>query len=984
MLHWRALIALAMVACAGVASGMAPDEAGSGTIRITGDRLSGFVLPVQPLQGDIVLQSLSAHAWTVDDTKRLTLSGDVRIGIAGYEFTAEHAAIWLNRIPSADGVISQIAVYANKLSDPTRRAGSGVSGEQPLITASVRGEVKLRVTRMVQGRPSGSVLLTNGEARVAEYLRGLLARDVSLRRSPLLEQPAEKSMPTPVPGGPVDRTEIFLPETVDLPGVESPLPPLIVPNGQLRFQAGKSELITGETENVAVISGGVNVEYIAGTTEERYSRLTISAEKAVVFSDPGSVEEMMRGSLEASSVRGVYLEGNVVATVNGEEYVVRTPRAFYDFRTGQAVMVDAILRTYNRQDNRLVYMRAKELRQVAANQWEGDRVTVSTSEFFRPTIALGASSVTVTQQDEGSRGDVTHITSRHNTLNVVGMPIAYWPKFSGTTEDIALRSIRFNSQSSDGLGIETEWDLYTLLGIERPPGTDLVLRADGYTKRGGGAGVEFSYELDDMYGVVDLYGMFDSGEDRTSTGQRVEQDDEFRGVALAEHTMRLSPSWWLQAQGAWISDPSYITTWREEDFADRREYETSLYLKYQDGNHALTALAKTSLNDFISNSYLLASQQFVVEKMPEVGYHRYGDSLFGDRVTYSSRSSVSRMRMLFEESTPAELGVPGSAFGLGPMVPVNTPLYVSGLRENAVLRLDSRHELQMPMNVGALRVVPFVVGRFTAYDPEFDEFSDDTDSFRVFGSAGVRISTTIQNVNNRAQSRLFDVHRIRHIIEPAVTAWTSYTSVEESDIPVYDLDVEGVGSTEAVEFSLRNTWQTQRGGPGMWRSVDFLVFEPALVLTGTDDRTKSPVPQFFEYWPEYSQFGNHAKGSASWLISDSLTLGGTVIYDLDTELFARSSVGLEMRHSPDLTTYIEYRALDWSDTELLEAGVNYRMTRQYRFIFIPQWDFRAEEFRALTLRVIRSFPDFDLLFSMSHDSIRDETSFGASIQLAEF
>lgn len=977
------VVLVALFAC--TAKLAAQPETETTRVRITGDRLSGFVLPVEPIAGDIVLESMNASAWTVDDTKRIVLSGDARVQIGQYEFTADHIVVWLNRIPSAEGLINQIAIYANQLNDPKRRAGAGISGEQPLITASTRGEVKLRVTLMRQGRPAGSQLLADGERRLAEHLKMLLAREERLRRTPRIEQPAPKVSPRPVPGGPVDRSELFLPEEVELPPVESPLPPLIVPEGQLRFQAGNVEVTTGEDENVAIITGGVTVEYISGAAEDRYSRLTLSAEKGVVFSDPGPLEDMMSGELDAENVRGVYLEGDVVATVNGDEYVIRTPRAFYDFRTGQAVMVDAVLRTYRRQDNRLIYVRAKELRQVAANQWEGKGIVASTSEFFRPTIALGAGEVVVTQQPaEGDEGR-TYIESRHNTLNLVGVPVAYWPKFAGTMDDVALRSVNFSGESTNGVGIETRWDLYTLLGIERPAGTDLELRADGYTKRGGGAGLNFKYALDNMNGAVELYGLFDLGdEDRTSSGILVKPEQEVRGVVLVEHAQRLTPSWWLQTQGAYISDPSFITTWRETDFAQRREYETSGYLKYQSGNHAFTLLAKSSLNDFISNSYLLASQGYVVEKLPEVGYYRYGDSFFGDSVTYSTQSRVSYMRMLFEESTPRDLGVPGAAFGIGPLTPVSTMLEAAGLHEDYVGRLDSRHELAMPMQLGALKVVPFVVGRFTAYDQTFENFSSDDDDFRVFASAGVRLSTEIQRVYNNVQSALFDVHRLRHIIEPRVTAWVAHSSIDERDLPVYDQFVEGVGATEAVEFALRNTFQTQRGGPGMWRSVDVLVFEPAIVLTGTDERTKSPVPQFYEFWPEYSQFGNHAKGSASWLISDSLTLGGTVIYDLDEEVFARSSIGLEMRHSPDLTTYIEYRALDVSDTELLEAGVNYRLTRQYRFIVIPQWDFNADQFRSMTLRVVRSFPDFDVLLTFNYDSIRDETSYGASIRLQEF
>src|SRR5689334_10678727 len=39
-------------------------------IPLNGDRLSGIVLPIEPLNTDINLSALRATAWTVDDTKR--------------------------------------------------------------------------------------------------------------------------------------------------------------------------------------------------------------------------------------------------------------------------------------------------------------------------------------------------------------------------------------------------------------------------------------------------------------------------------------------------------------------------------------------------------------------------------------------------------------------------------------------------------------------------------------------------------------------------------------------------------------------------------------------------------------------------------------------------------------------------------------------------------------------------------------------------
>ena len=99
---------------------------------------------------------------------------------------------------------------------------------------------------------------------------------------------------------------------------------------------------------------------------------------------------------------------------------------------------------------------------------------------------------------------------------------------------------------------------------------------------------------------------------------------------------------------------------------------------------------------------------------------------------------------------------------------------------------------------------------------------------------------------------------------------------------------------------------------------------------------------------------------------------------------ARGSIGAELQHSPIFTTYVEYRTIEASDNELLDIGWIYRLTPKYRLILQPQWDLREEEFRAVTVQVVRSFPDFDFELRVRQDEIRDETSFGASIGLVNF
>ncbi len=945
-------------------------------VPVTSDRISGFVLPIEPVTGDIRIEALRASAWNVDDTKRLLLGGDVRISIGAYIFESDAAAVWINRIPSEDGLINQIAMYFDHVDDPTRRAGLSVRGNQVLVTGSARGAVALQVSLLENERPSATGLLRRADQRLAAYLRTTLSEPPP----PLGQRPYVQT------GPPREPDQAALPADVTLPSRQGRTPPLLVPDATVWFTWDRLEIETGEEENTVTLTGSVVVEYATSGREQDVSQLMLSAQRAVVFTDPGSIEEMMTGRLEAESIRGIYLEGNVNVIAEQGQYQVRAPQMYYDFRTGRAIMLNAVMRTYANRGRLPVYIRAEQLRQIAANQWTGKDVRASASEFFTPHLSIGAERVTVTRDISPDDPDdaTIHLDSRGNTVRLGNTPVVYWPKFSGSVQDIPLQSVTIGTRDNDGVRLETKWDAFSLLGLDQPKRMKADLRMDGFSKRGAGFGLDFSYEMEHGAGSAELYGLYDDGVDRTSSGREVEHNEELRGVALWEHIMRLDRNWMLQAQAAWISDETFITAWREDDFVERREYETSLYLKRVKGNEALTVLGKTDLNDFVSNDYLLASRQLQVERLPEVTYRRYGDSWFNDTVTYSGETRVSRLRFKFEQSTPRQLGVRGRAFGIGDDDPVVDALRDAGLRTAFRNRFDSRHEIVMPGSWGNVKIAPYLVGRFTAYDDDFQEFSSDADSQRMFGAAGVRFNTQFQRIDNSVENRLFDLHRLRHIIEPSLSLWYGYADVDQDDLPLYDPAVESLATGSIVELALRNTWQTQRGGPGRWHSADVLTVDAALVLHSGDGDRESPTPQFFDYRPEYSQFGDHLYTSFQWLPSDHLSFVGEATYDTDESTITRGSIGTALRHNPLLSTFVEYRYIDISENELLAIGWDYQLTPKYRVILRPQWDLREDEFRAVRFGVTRSFPDFDFTIQIRHDEIRDDTTLAASMDLATF
>ncbi len=125
-------------------------------------------------------------------------------------------------------------------------------------------------------------------------------------------------------------------------------------------------------------------------------------------------------------------------------------------------------------------------------------------------------------------------------------------------------------------------------------------------------------------------------------------------------------------------------------------------------------------------------------------------------------------------------------------------------RRRAVNRVDTRHEFSLPRELGIFKIVPFVVGRFTGYDDDFESFSSDADSLRFFGTGHVtaaRSSSTCPTASNRGSS-IFPPHAPHH---RAASRWGGFSNVDETDLPEYDAEVESLAATTAAHLGVRKT-----------------------------------------------------------------------------------------------------------------------------------------------------------------------------------
>ncbi|MDZ4756223.1 MAG: hypothetical protein SGJ11_17240 [Phycisphaerae bacterium] len=982
-------------------------------VAITGDRLSGFILPIAPVSSDLVLAAANAWTWQVDDTQRIQLEGDVRVRLGSYSFSAERAVIWINRLPTAAGEVNQIAIYFDHADEPTQRAGFGAAGDDLLVTASTRGDVLLRVINRSASPAPPSPFVARGQTRLAGYLRTLARQieDGEARMSPLprIDVPVMQTDPPPAPGQPA----MPRPPTIgpgDAASIRLPPPPtslpIIRPDGVVMFSA--KDIIVDEhdaTMDVITVTGSVMIEYDADAPEGP-QRLEMRAERGVIFLEDGAIRSLRDGgrTLSPAEITGVYLEGGVVATDG--KYTVRGSKVFYDFANNRATIVDAVLRTFARFGRPVtLYARAAEMRQVARDEFQADDASISTSEFFIPHLSVGAERVTITQPPPEMDGPAT-IKAETITFRAGTVPFFALPGFEGAIEPQPLRSVNVGFRSELGAEIMTRWDLYQLLGMAPPDGVDAVLSAGGYTERGPALGTRFSLSRGAMVGDLDLFGLYDGGgTDRTASGLDVEQDSGFRGIADGEFQTPLSTDVMLQAQLAYISDETFVTSWRRSDFSNRREYETSVYLVSQTENTALTLLAKYGLNGALSNSYLLAGPGYQVDKLPELAYRRYGDDIWSG-LSWTQVWSASMMALRPTKGSPGSLGIPRFAFDL-PTANSNIAdaYFDAGYTDDYVGRVYTRHALSRPFGENNWSIVPFASGQAAGYFMEdFKAYSPDAEEITFSAGGGVRASARFVRIDDKAESRLFDIHRIRHIIEPNSTLWGGWSNIDPGDVPIYDQDVEGANGGAAAQFGVRQQWQTQRGGPGAWESVNFITVDTGVVFNdgGSDFQqedarnpyvmAQSALPAFYTWRPELSQFGSHLYGMGAWQISDTFTIAGTGTYLLEDrtgvtdpdailENLAKGSIGLEMRHSTDVSTYLEYRYIAPTSSELLQLGVLYQVGKKYLIAFSPQYDLQAGELRRIQGSLSRTFPDFNLHLNAGYDLIEDQTSVSLSLRI---
>jgi hypothetical protein len=582
-------------------------------------------------------------------------------------------------------------------------------------------------------------------------------------------------------------------------------------------------------------------------------------------------------------------------------------------------------------------------------------------------------------------GQRVKVIGRNVTLNVLGVPVFWLPGFKGDPDQLPLRQIRVADSNREGFTLRTVWDLNAVLALDWP-GVGLELKLDYFDSRGFALGVDGGWQTAEHTGRLFSYLLpEDRGEDILPLGSRIDQDGDTRGMFTFEDIWRFRENWSVITELSYISDETFVPAFVRGLAKTTEDFRNRVILERQDEQSQFTLDVSAAQGDFIAAEHLLQTDGYRVERLPEArlvwGMRDVFEETLPGVLAYGFEARLGSLSLDFSDATAEDYGFfsagqADAAQGTLPAQSVGDVLRAAGLDEDPVTRLDSRHELVATLSAGPLRITPFVVGRVTAYDTDFGDFSpSQSENARLWGGAGLTVSTVLQRVNNDAESRVLDIHRIRHLIEPSVTVWTGDSNIDRSDLPVFDDDVENLLTGTMFRAAVDQIWQTKRGGMGRWRDADVFRVTTEYVWSSEGTGT-SAIPRWYAARPELSNPGEFLGVRTVWQPTEVVAIASEGVYDLDANEFARVSGGVLIEHGAGFRTSLDLRRIELLDTTYGSIAARYRFTEKYALTALTTYNFSEDDFQNVSGILQRRFQFGSLGVVFNYDTIVDETSLG--------
>jgi hypothetical protein len=438
-----------------------------------------------------------------------------------------------------------------------------------------------------------------------------------------------------------------------------------------------------------------------------------------------------------------------------------------------------------------------------------------------------------------------------------------------------------------------------------------------------------------------------------------------------------------------ISDRNFLEQYYELEWDTLKDQTTGVELKQFLDNSSWSIAADAKLNPFFTQTQGARLDHFWM-----------GQSLLFDRLTWYEHSSIgyADMQVASTPTNPVDL----AKFQL---LPWET-------QDSAGLKAFTRQELDLPIEVGPGKIVPYVLGEAAYWGSDLN----NEEVGRVYGQGGVRASLPMWSVDPTVKSELFNLNGLAHKVTWEVEYFYAKSDEDFERLPGYDpLDDDsteafrrrmlfntfdltfgdeipkqfdaryfalrrGLQSSVAspvteiaddlseVRFGVKQRWQTKRGLPGQERIIDWVVLDVDAVFFPQADRDNFGEPLgMIDY-------------DFQWHVGDRLTFLSDGFFDVFDQGLRQVTVGTLLSRPEVGNVYVGLRSTEGPiSSNVLAASTSYRMSEKWIATAGLSIDFSGAGNLGQNLAFTRVGESFLVKVGFNYDASRD--NFGVSFGL---
>lgn len=681
--------------------------------------------------------------------------------------------------------------------------------------------------------------------------------------------------------------------------------------------AAEREPVEVEAERLTFVEqDGQRITVAEGNVVVRYRETTVQADR-VRYN---------------AATREVWAEGAVRLRRERQEWV--SDSIYYNFATG-AVRADEVRGWVDG-----VYVRGQGLEHSATNEYRLARATVTTCDYDTPHYRLEARRAEIFPDQQVI---LYGVTLRLGEVPVFWFPMLVWAPDSDTPPFAV------------SVGSSSRWGLFALTSTRLRLTRDatMTVHVDGRTRRGAAGGADIAYRMGPTgRGLLRGYYAQDANPD--------DRLDRLAGQKLSHHRYRAQwqhqqdwRTWWagdvpgqdlsLKIDLHKLSDADVVDDFFSREFRREVEPQSVVDVTKRGENYTVSVLTRPQFNHFFAE----------VERLPEVTW-RVNRTRLGETPVFYEQ--VSRVGYLHNEA-----GDTGD------------PLFTGH-----AVRAFTFHQLLVPLRwFGWLSVIPRA-GMGGAYYSKAAPAAGAEDVRRALHHAGLETSFKLSRTWSDVESKWWDVHGLRHVLQP----FANYHWVPRSDNRTNELwqfDTVRAVTLEGGDRLLTSRYMPV--GIPAWNAVDAIDRQHLVrfglrqkLQTRRDEQTWDLVE--LEGWTDWrveredgedefnDVFGTMRVRPTRWLWLDLFTR-----YNLEADRFQEWNTAVRVSRGDQWAAGLANRYLR-DDSNLIIADVAVRLTRRWVFQVYQRVDMHDGEWESQDYVLRQETHDWYIHYGFRHRSQR--------------